>query len=50
MTRGKRQLTGLVAGLVCGCDPLCGGRAVDRVGAVSEETYENIELLTNILA
>jgi carboxyl-terminal processing protease len=27
-----------------------GGRAVDRVGAVPKETYENIELLTNILA
>ena len=50
MTRGKRQLTGLVAGLVAVAILFAGGRAVDRVGAVSEETYENIELLTNILA
>ena len=50
MTRGKRQLTGLIAGLVAVAVLFVGGRAVDRVGAVSEETYENIELLTNILA
>jgi carboxyl-terminal processing protease len=45
-----RQSTALVAALVGVAILFAGGRAVDRVGAVPKEAYENIELLTNILA
>jgi carboxyl-terminal processing protease len=46
----QRNLTPLFAGLVAAAVLFAGGRAVDRVSAVPKETYENIELLTNILA
>ncbi len=46
----QRSLTPLFAGLVAAAVLFAGGRAVDRVSAVPKETYENIELLTNILA
>jgi len=47
--RGSRQLTALMAGLVAVAILFAGGQPVKRVDAVPEETYENIELLTDIL-
>jgi len=40
----------LVVGIAAVVVLFVGGRAVNRVSAVPSETYENIELLTNILA
>jgi carboxyl-terminal processing protease len=48
--RGPKQLTVTIGCLVALGVLFSGGRAVDRVNAVPKETYENIELLTNILA
>ncbi len=47
--RARRHLTLLLAAALATLLVLAGGRAVDRVDALPKETYENIELLTNIL-
>jgi len=46
----NRHFTPFLVTLLAATMLFAGGRAVDRVGAVPKETYENIELLTNILA
>jgi len=47
--RRRKQLGVLLVGLVASALMFSGGRAVNRVDALPKETYENIELLTNIL-
>jgi carboxyl-terminal processing protease len=49
MRSRPRRLTVLIACLVVSAFLFSGGRAVHRVDALPKETYENIELLTNIL-
>lgn len=47
--RGRRLFTVFTVGLLAAVLLISGGRAVDRVDALPKETYDNIELLTNIL-
>ena len=47
--RRRKQLGILFVGLVASALIFSGGQAVKRVDALPKETYENIELLTNIL-
>lgn len=49
MMRGQKHLTILLICLVVCGFMFSGGRAVHQVDALPKETYENIELLTNIL-
>ncbi len=47
--RGSKQLGVVLVGLVASALIFSGGQSVRRVDALPKETYDNIELLTNIL-